>query len=118
MIGYKKTPNAKPIINITVDEGLLEMIENYRFENRLSSRSEAFSKLVQLGFNYVSNKEFKEISFSNALKCLKEGETVWLSMGGEMKIPINYDYTMSENHLESLSLEAVFQGKWYKKISL
>lgn len=49
MSGYKKTPNAKPIINITIDEELLRKIEDYQFDNRIKNRSQAIAELLQKG---------------------------------------------------------------------
>ena len=46
MSGFKKTENAKPIINITIDEDLLEKVEDYQFENRIKNRSEAIRRLL------------------------------------------------------------------------
>ncbi len=36
----------KPRILLTVDEDLLERIDDYRFENRVNSRSEAIRQLL------------------------------------------------------------------------
>ena len=49
MAGFKKSPNAKPIINITIDEELLKRIEDYQFENRIRNRSQAIAQLIQKG---------------------------------------------------------------------
>lgn len=46
MSGHKKTPNAKPIINITIDDDLLKKVEDYQFENRIKNRSEAIRQLL------------------------------------------------------------------------
>lgn len=46
MSGFKKTPNAKPIINITIDEDLLKKVEDFQFENRIKNRSEAIRQLI------------------------------------------------------------------------
>jgi metal-responsive CopG/Arc/MetJ family transcriptional regulator len=56
MAGFKKTPNAKPIINITIDEELLLKVEDYQFNNRIKNRSEAIRQLVLLGMEEL-NKE-------------------------------------------------------------
>lgn len=47
--GFKKSPNAKPIINITIDEDLLKKIEDYQFENRIKNRSQAINELIRKG---------------------------------------------------------------------
>lgn len=46
MSGFKKTPNAKPIINITIDEELLKKVEDFQFDNRIKNRSEAIRQLL------------------------------------------------------------------------
>ncbi|ALY08106.1 hypothetical protein BhaS171_00050 [Bacillus phage vB_BhaS-171] len=46
MSGHKKTPNAKPIINITIDEELLKKVEDFQFDNRIKNRSEAIRLLI------------------------------------------------------------------------
>lgn len=46
MAGHKKTPNAKPIINITIDDDLLQKVEDFQFENRIKNRSEAIRQLL------------------------------------------------------------------------
>jgi metal-responsive CopG/Arc/MetJ family transcriptional regulator len=39
----------KPRILLTLDEKLLERIDDYRFENRINSRSEAIRSLISEG---------------------------------------------------------------------
>lgn len=46
MSGHKKSPNAKPIINITIDDDLLQKVEDFQFENRIKNRSEAIRLLL------------------------------------------------------------------------
>jgi metal-responsive CopG/Arc/MetJ family transcriptional regulator len=57
--GFKKTPNAKPIINITIDDDLLEKVEDFQFTNRIKNRSEAIRQLIILGME-VEKKEKRE----------------------------------------------------------
>jgi len=40
-------PTEKPKILITFDENLLKRIDDYRFENRINSRSEAIRRLIE-----------------------------------------------------------------------
>jgi metal-responsive CopG/Arc/MetJ family transcriptional regulator len=60
MSGFKKTPNAKPIINITIDEELLEKVEDFQFANRIKNRSEAIRQLVLLGMEELKKDKQKE----------------------------------------------------------
>jgi metal-responsive CopG/Arc/MetJ family transcriptional regulator len=40
-------PTEKPKILITFDDDLLKRIDDYRFENRINSRSEAIRRLIE-----------------------------------------------------------------------
>ena len=42
-------PSKKPQILLVVDEELLEQIDDYRFDNRIGSRSEAVRQLIKTG---------------------------------------------------------------------
>ena len=52
-------PTEKPRFCITVDEELLKEIDDYRFENRYNSRSQATLDLIRLGLEQLKkqNKE-------------------------------------------------------------
>lgn len=57
MTGYKKTPNARPIINITIPEELLDKVEDYRYNERFSNRSQAICKLIENALEMYSAKK-------------------------------------------------------------
>lgn len=59
-IGWKKTPNAKPTITVTLDEELLKRIEDYQFENRIKNRSQAIQQLILKGMELMDKEEGKE----------------------------------------------------------
>ncbi|UYL93838.1 ribbon-helix-helix domain-containing protein [Geobacillus phage vB_GthS_NIIg9.7] len=59
-IGWKKTPNAKPTITVTLDEELLKKIEDYQFENRIKNRSRAIQQLIIKGMECLGKKEGRE----------------------------------------------------------
>lgn len=42
-------PTEKPIINFVVDDELLKRIDDFRFANRINSRSEAIRRLIDEG---------------------------------------------------------------------
>ena len=46
----------KPQILLTVDEALLERIENFRYGNRIPHRSEAIRRLVEEGLTKYEKK--------------------------------------------------------------
>jgi len=48
-------PTEKPRYTITVDEDLLKQIDDFRFENRYSSRSSATLELIRLGIQKLEN---------------------------------------------------------------
>ena len=55
--GWKKTPNAKPTITITLNEELIKRIEDYQFENRIKSRSQAITELILKGMLSLEDEE-------------------------------------------------------------
>jgi metal-responsive CopG/Arc/MetJ family transcriptional regulator len=48
-------PTENPKILITLDKSLLTRIDDYRFDNRINSRSEAIRRLIEEGL--ASHKE-------------------------------------------------------------
>jgi len=42
-------PTEKPKILITLEDDLLTRIDDFRFENRINSRSEAIRRLIEAG---------------------------------------------------------------------
>jgi metal-responsive CopG/Arc/MetJ family transcriptional regulator len=46
----------KPILNFVADEVLIKRIDNYRFENRVNSRSEAIRQLIEAGLEAAAKK--------------------------------------------------------------
>jgi metal-responsive CopG/Arc/MetJ family transcriptional regulator len=72
MPGFKKLPNAKPIVNITIDEELLKRIEDYQFNNRIPNRSRAFAKILEIGFANISKKLDREDAKAYLIKLIKQ----------------------------------------------
>ncbi|MCI7790588.1 MAG: ribbon-helix-helix domain-containing protein [Lachnospiraceae bacterium] len=48
-------PTDKPRFSLTVDEETLELIDNFRYENRYPTRSEAIIALVRMGLEKSSD---------------------------------------------------------------
>jgi metal-responsive CopG/Arc/MetJ family transcriptional regulator len=46
-MAWKKLPNAKPTITLTIDEELLKELEDYQFDNRIKNRSQAIDALLR-----------------------------------------------------------------------
>ncbi len=50
MVLYSSTmPTEKPKILITLESNLITRIDDYRFDNRINSRSEAIRQLIEAG---------------------------------------------------------------------
>lgn len=50
-------PTDKPRYSITVDEELLKKIDDFRFENRYPTRTQATVELIRLGVEAYARKE-------------------------------------------------------------
>ena len=53
-------PTEKPRYSITVDDETLKEIDDYRFENRFSSRSKATVELIKMGLERLRLDKKKE----------------------------------------------------------
>ena len=49
-------PTEKPRFTLIMDEKLLELIDDFRFENRYPSRSAAAIDLIRMGLEQVGKK--------------------------------------------------------------
>ena len=50
-------PTDKPRYSITVDEELLKKIDDFRFENRYTNRTQATVDLIRLGVEAYARKQ-------------------------------------------------------------
>jgi len=50
-------PTSNPRFTLTLSEELLERIDDFRFENRYNTRTEAVLELLRLGVEAVEKKE-------------------------------------------------------------
>ena len=48
-------PTTKPSYSIILDDKTLEEIDDYRFDNRFTSRAKATSRLIRLGLEAYNN---------------------------------------------------------------
>ena len=53
-------PTEKPRYCITVDDEMLKEIDDFRFENRYNSRSQATLDLIRMGLQCLKEKEKSE----------------------------------------------------------
>lgn len=49
-------PTEKPKIILVMEENLLTRIDDFRFENRVNSRSEAIRQLIEAGLEAAAKK--------------------------------------------------------------
>ena len=52
-------PTEKPKILITLEDSLLTRIDDFRFGNRINSRSEAIRRLIEEALKHYEKKEKK-----------------------------------------------------------
>ena len=50
-------PTEKPILTFAVDEELLEQINDFRFDNRIETRSDAIRRLVEKGLEVFEDQK-------------------------------------------------------------
>ena len=50
----------KPRYTVSVDDEMFNAIENFRFENRFQTRSEATVELIRLGLEQLKKEQAKE----------------------------------------------------------
>lgn len=55
-------PTEKPRYTVIVDDELLKRIDDFRFENRYSSRSAATLELIRVGLEELEKEKKKKIS--------------------------------------------------------
>lgn len=118
MTGWKKMPNAKPIINITIDEDLLQKVEDFRFENKLANRSQTISYLVEEGFKTIEQKEEispKFISFGEAMMALKEGKEVNFIGDNDYTYRILPKQNFNALKNDGIVWEDILNGRWLIK---
>jgi metal-responsive CopG/Arc/MetJ family transcriptional regulator len=60
-MAYKKNANCRPSATISFDEELLKFIDDYRFDKRKESRSEAVQELLEFGKRYLELREKKRL---------------------------------------------------------
>ena len=57
-------PTEKPRYSITVDDEMLKEIDDFRFNNRYNSRSQATLELIRLGLEALKNNKQNETESS------------------------------------------------------
>jgi len=52
-------PTEKPVINFAVDEDFLRRIDDFRFDNRINTRSETIRRLIEESLERYEKQEKK-----------------------------------------------------------
>lgn len=114
MPGFKKFPNAKPIVNITIDEELLKKIEDFKFSNRFPNRSQAFTSLIIAGFEHLEsqNKLVEYVSFEEAMKAASTGENISFCPKNNTRITFDKDVLLKHGWLGEYQWKSLLEGKW------
>ncbi|WP_288334617.1 hypothetical protein [uncultured Cloacibacillus sp.] len=55
-------PTEKPRYTITLDEEMLQKIDDFRFENRFANRTQATLELIRLGMKALEEQQKKSTS--------------------------------------------------------
>jgi len=52
-------PTKKNILNFAIDDDLMKRVDDFRFENRINSRSEALRRLIEESLQKYEKKQKK-----------------------------------------------------------
>lgn len=72
-------PSNKPFVGLNLDEELLRIIDDFRFNNRISSRAKAFSIILTAGMNALKD-EYPELDLSTKLETGKKAQVYGIEM--------------------------------------
>lgn len=50
-------PTKKPIISVVLDDEMLEKVDDFRFGNRIQSRSKALNELIRKGIEQLEKEQ-------------------------------------------------------------
>jgi len=53
-------PTKQPVVTMIFPEDLLKRVEDYRYDNRIPSRTEAIRRLLEIGLKKYEKEESKE----------------------------------------------------------
>ena len=71
-------PTKKPMTTVVFDDDMFERIEDFRFNNRFASRSQAVVYLVKAGMEALKD-EYPELDVSTKLETGKKQKDVFLT---------------------------------------
>lgn len=64
-------PSKKPFVGINMDEDVLRHVDDFRFNNRISSRAKAVDIILRAGMNALKN-EYPELDMSVQIETQKK----------------------------------------------
>ena len=77
-------PTSKPRFMVTVSDDMHKKIENYRFENRCKSQTQAINELIELGIKRVLTSDGELVEIKNEDPAISDGidekEREWLTV--------------------------------------
>ena len=87
-------PTEKPRYTIIVDHDLLKQIDDFRFENRFSSRSAATLELIRLGIEQLHKEQKEQKQAAGVFS-----DTIRVSVGIENIEDLIEDFVSAVNNL-------------------
>lgn len=60
-MAHKRGTNYRPSTSITLEEELMNLIDDYRFENRKNNRSQAIAELLQIAFRTLESETMERM---------------------------------------------------------
>ena len=60
-MAHKRGTNYRPSTSITLEEELMNRIDDYRFENRKNNRSQAIAELLQIAFRTLESETMERM---------------------------------------------------------
>lgn len=47
----------KPVVSVVLDDETLKQIEDFQFENRITSRSKAINEIIKIGLEHLESRK-------------------------------------------------------------
>lgn len=80
-------PTEKPRYTITLDEDMLQKIDDFRFENRFPNRTQATLELIRIGMEALEKQQKEELEqLRQDAKKKAANQTMLAAFGGDNKI--------------------------------
>ena len=61
MAGHKRGTNYRPTTTISLEEQLMNQLDNYRFDTRKNNRSQAVAELLQIAFRTLESESLERM---------------------------------------------------------